>query len=433
MSDTEKAVKKLFEKNGAGYCFPSDEVWTNYEGPELTSAQRPGLIMGLVRNKFIVATGRMTTAISKARKGSPTKEYTFGEAISPDSLQIATADIAKKSKDDPRAYDENSSHPLNAPENPNGKFPLEYPLQRLVHGCPGSGKSHLLEVDAANAHFVIRTVFHPETSYSEFVGSLRPQSIYKVGAEDLQFVGSTIDVPGEPYVQYVVQTGSLLKAYYLACAHPKKSVVLIVEELSRAVAAHVFGDTLQLLDRIEDKSDKDAGYSTYEIEPRPDISTWLTSNEVWHDQVSLGSMRFPPNLYIWATMNRADQNARQLDSAFLRRWDKHYLSYLVGGMNDDSKILYGGVQISWKKLREHINNKLKSLEGVPEDKFVGPYMLSARKLSDPQAIYEDLWGYIWNDVLKTRSHLFFEGVKTFADLEAAWDQGKGSPIGAIAE
>ena len=291
----------------------------------------------------------------------------------------------------------------------------------------------MLEADAASAHFVIRTVFHPETSYSDFVGSLRPQSIYKMADEDLRFSGSTIDVPGEPYVQYVVQTGALLKAYNLACAYPNKSVVLIVEELSRAVAAHVFGDTLQLLDRIEDKESRDFGYSTYEIEPRPDISNWLTSNEVWHDQVSLGGMRFPPNFYIWATMNRADQNARQLDSAFLRRWDKHYLSYLVEGKNDSLKILYGGVPVSWKRIREHINNKLKSLEGIPEDKFVGPYMISARKLDDPRAVYEDLWGYIWNDVLKARSPLFFEGIKTFADLEAAWDMGKGSPIGPVIE
>lgn len=433
MSDIENAVVKLFEKNGAGYCFPSDQIWAHYNGPELTSAEKPGRIKGLEKNKFIAATGRITKSVSEARKGSPTKEYTFGEAVSPESLQLATADSIKKPSTETRNYDENSSHPLNVTENQNGRFPLEHPLQRLIHGCPGSGKSHLLEVDAAKAHFVIRTVFHPETSYSEFVGSLRPQSIYKIGSEPQKFVGSTIDVPGEPYVQYVVQTGSLLKAYYLACAHPNKSVVLIVEELSRAVAAHVFGDTLQLLDRIEDVSNKEVGYSTYEIEPRPDISTWLTSNEVWHDHVSLGSMRFPPNLYLWATMNRADQNARQLDSAFLRRWDKHYLSYLIGGANDDAKILYGGASISWKKMREHINNKLKSLDGVPEDKFVGPYMLSARKLGNPRAIYEDLWGYIWNDVLKTRSHLFFDGVKTFADLESAWDNGRGSPIGAIVE
>ncbi|MFA5593253.1 MAG: hypothetical protein WC989_08070 [Micavibrio sp.] len=433
MSDIENAVINLFEKNGVGYCFPSDEIWIHYNGTELTSSEKPGLIRKLVKNEYIVATNRITRAVSGARKGSPTKEYTFGKTVSPESLQAATANSAKEIIDGTRNYDENSSHPLNALENPHGKFPLDQPLQRLIHGCPGSGKSHLLEADAANAHFVIRTVFHPETSYSDFVGSLRPQSIYKMGDEDLKFSGSTIDVPGEPYVQYVVQTGALLKAYNLACAYPNKSVVLIVEELSRAVAAHVFGDTLQLLDRIEDTTSREFGYSTYEIEPRPDISNWLTSNEIWHDQVSLGGMRFPPNLYIWATMNRADQNARQLDSAFLRRWDKHYLSYLVEGKNDSFKILYGGAPVSWKRIREHINNKLKSLEGIPEDKFVGPYMISARKLDDPRAIYEDLWGYIWNDVLKARSPLFFEGIKTFADLEAAWDMGKGSPIGTIVE
>ena len=303
MPDSNDAVRRFFKAKGAGHCFPSDEIWQYFTGSEPTPGEKPGLVRALAKSNYIVPTGRTAKAVSGARKGSPTKEYTFGSELSPESLAIANSRHKNDGQISEGIVKEGSPHPLDVPQNPNGRFPLSLPLQRIVHGCPGSGKSHLLGADASQAHYIIRTVLHPESSYSDFVGALRPQSIYKLLSETPEFSGSSIDVPGEPYVQYVVQAGPLLKAYYLACAYPNRSVVLIIEELSRAVAAHVFGDTLQLLDRIEDRSHALAGYSAYEIEPRPDIWGWLMFNEVWHDHVALGNLRFPPNLYIWATIN----------------------------------------------------------------------------------------------------------------------------------
>src|SRR3546814_11889616 len=99
-------------------------------------------------------------------------------------------------------------------------------------------------------------------------------------------------------------------------------------------------------------------------------------------------------------MNRADQNARQLDSAFLRRWDKVYLSYLETGKNDAEMTIYGGVEVPWGTLRSAVNMSLKQIQGIYEDKFIGPYMIPRRRLQDAIAMYEDLWGYLWNDVLK---------------------------------
>lgn len=432
-AEAKHAVEKLFSQKGTGYCFPSDEIWDYFDTSEPDSYAKPGIIKRLNSDRYIAATGRITKAISGPRKGSPTKEYTFGEVISDESLPIALGKNVEpavaSAMHTTNATSEDTS--LDFVENEKGKFPLHFPLQRLIHGCPGSGKSHLLQSDAADAHFVIRTVFHPESSYSDFVGGLRPQSIYKIEDEASEFIGSTADVPGEPYVQYVVQTGPLLKAYQVACLHPDRSVVLIIEELSRAVAAHVFGDTLQLLDRIEDEDDKWAGYSSYEIEPRPDISSWLALNEVWNDGTGAGKMRFPPNFYIWATMNRADQNARQLDAAFLRRWEKHYLSYMLKGAFDSVNVPYGGGVVGWGQLRNTINTKLTTFGGIPEDKFIGPYLLSKKRLVDPVALYEDLWGYLWNDVLKNRAPAFFEGAATFAELGSLWSSGEGEPIGPV--
>jgi 5-methylcytosine-specific restriction endonuclease McrBC GTP-binding regulatory subunit McrB len=274
-------------------------------------------------------------------------------------------------------------------------------------------------------------VFHPESRYSDFVGGLRPESVYKVGSGADQFIGATGGVPGEPFVQYVLQPGPFLKAYHLACLYPDRSIVLIIEELSRANAAHVFGDTLQLLDRIEDESSALFGFSVYEIEPRPDVRSWLTFNDIGHDHVAVGNLRAPSNLYIWATMNRSDQNARQLDSAFLRRWSKQYMSYDVSGAYDEQLVKYNGRMIPWGELRRTINDRLSGMQGIPEDKLIGPYFLPRKRLANPSDIYEDLFGYIWNDVLKTRAGDFFSNASTFAELQRVWNDGNGAPLGQL--
>ena len=432
---SERAVDGLYRNKGDGFCFPPDLIWEYYERPIPDSLTRPGLVKALERGGSIVLTGRTTRSVSPARKGNPVREYTFGARVSPSSLQRVLGNNAETippaaitHPDDPA---EHTPGYADFEPNPNGRLPLELPLQRIVHGCPGSGKSFLLGRDAAFAHFFLRVVFHPEIRYGDFVGAIRPESIYRISGEEMKFAGSESLVRGEPYVQYVVRPGALLKAYHLACLHPDCSVVLIIEELSRAPASQVFGDMLQLLDRRDEPGDALTDFSEYEIEPQPDIRSWLRTNNITHDNVSPGNMRFPPNLYIWATMNRSDQNARQLDSAFLRRWSKTYISYRNAGVYDDDMVVYGGTNVRWGDLRNTINERLKDSEGIPEDKFVGPYFLSRRQLRGSSSVYEDLWGYIWNDVLKARAAHFFNGIATFADLQVAWNGGSGSPIGPI--
>lgn len=425
MSELNNAVRSLYKDKGPGYCFPPDKLW-DYVNPESLGITPHAAISALKKQHYIVKTGGNARSVSEARKGAPVTEYTFGSAVDKESLAIAIANRSVGTRS-PGSRSESDSSTISA--NLNGVFPLNFPLQRIVYGCPGSGKSYRLSEDAKQAHFVVRTVFFQETSYYDFVGGLKPQSIYRVTDEPQTFIGSTIDVPGEPVIQYVVQPGAFLKAYRLACEHPGKSVVLIIEELSRAVAAHVFGDVLQLLDRIDDGPD--AGLSEYDVDARPDIESWLLLNNVSHTDVGAGKMRLPANLYIWATMNRADQNARQLDAAFLRRWSKTYMSYLEGGRSDATQIRYGGQDVAWGDLRQAVNRRLLEIGGIAEDKFVGPYMISVRKLKDPNEVFEELWGYLWNDVLKTRASQIFRGCATLAELRQSWNGGQGSVIGDL--
>jgi hypothetical protein len=307
------------------------------------------------------------------------------------------------------------------------------PVQLLLHGCPGSGKSYKLADYSASAHYVFRTVVHPEARYADFIGGLRPRTAWKVEIPPPDFVGLDFRPPGEPRIIYEFQPGPLLQAYYLACFEPDRSVVLIIEELSRGNASQLFGDFLQLLDRLEEDSQGvPAGASVYSIDPRPEVKAWIIENDILPPATQRGQARLPPNLFLWATMNRADQNARQLDSAFLRRWTREHCSWRVtDGQWDGVEVCYAGVVISWGALRSAVNQRLTELPGVPEDKFIGPYFIPKTRLSQPAFILEDLWGYLWYEVLKTRASDFFS-VGTFAELADNWNNGVGAPIGELA-
>jgi 5-methylcytosine-specific restriction endonuclease McrBC GTP-binding regulatory subunit McrB len=296
------------------------------------------------------------------------------------------------------------------------------PVQALLHGCPGSGKSHEAAIWASEMVKSVTVVFHPETTYADFVGVFRPFPVYKVSTEEFFTAAREVFPDGEPYVTYRFVAGPLLEAYCFAKANPEEPVALVVEELSRANASLVFGDMLQLLDRITEGLMK--GWSSYEISPKPEVRDFLLRHGI--DEVSEGKMRFPPNLYIWATMNRSDQNARQLDSAFLRRWTKKYMSY-------DQVCAYGSEKVevpeastmAWDELRARINTSL--LEFAPEDKFIGPYFLPKSSLHNKETVAEDLLGYLWNDVLKARAKEFFT-LPTLTEVIRAWVEGTKNPF-----
>ena len=79
-------------------------------------------------------------------------------------------------------------------------------------------------------------------------------------------------------------------------------------------------------------------------------------------------------MFIWATMNSADQGVFPMDTAFKRRWDFTYLGIddseagIVGkkvilGQGDYRRI------VEWNALRKAINNELLTYK-VNEDKLL---------------------------------------------------------------
>lgn len=308
------------------------------------------------------------------------------------------------------------------PDDPNaGAF--DFPLQRLLEGSAGSGKSFRLSSDVVGADRVIRTVFHPEMGFADFVGYLAPETAYRI--EDPAPIFNKA-LPGEPSVYYTFQVGPLLEAYVLAVLNPQHRVVLLIEEMSRAPASLVFGEILQLLDRVRPDEQEvglaPSGFSRYEIRPRNDVKAFLESIEASSPHTQLGGMRFPPNLYLWATMNRADQNARQLDTAFLRRWTREHLSYEMAGHNDGVGVVGSPGLPTWGDLRARLNDVLLTA-GVREDKLIGAYFVGRDALSVPGRMADDVLAYVWYDVLRERGGTVFPGVRTFSELRAAWLDG----------
>lgn len=105
--------------------------------------------------------------------------------------------------------------------------------------------------------------------------------------------------------------------------------LLLIEEINRAKVAAVFGDVFQLLDRDDD------GVSEYEIQASEDIRKYL-AKQLGGTPDNYQKIRIPNNMFIWSTMNSADQGVFPMDTAFKRRWNFEYL-----GINENEEKISG--------------------------------------------------------------------------------------------
>ena len=157
-----------------------------------------------------------------------------------------------------------------------------------------------------------------------------------------------------------------------------KPFLLIIEEINRANVAAVFGDVFQLLDRGDD------GVSEYPIQASEDIKLYL-AKELGGNPEDYDKIRIPDNMFIWATMNSADQGVFPMDTAFKRRWDFTYLGIDNSDEKINGKFVYladnKSQRVEWNKLRKAINHFLAN-EKINEDKQLGPYFI-ARNIVAP--------------------------------------------------
>lgn len=219
-------------------------------------------------------------------------------------------------------------------------------------------------------------------------------------------------VPG-PFMRMYV------KALKSARSDNPRPFLLIIEEINRANMAAVFGDIFQLLDRGEDNT------SEYAIQASEDIKKYL-AKELGGSPDDYSSIRIPDNLFIWATMNSADQGVFPMDTAFKRRWNFTYIgidendSEISGKYVEVGKNSYS-VNIEWNSLRKAINNFL-TRENINEDKLLGPYFISKSIVVPPnggtiidekkfcEAFKHKVIMYLFDDAAKQRRNRLFEGI-----------------------
>lgn len=230
-------------------------------------------------------------------------------------------------------------------------------------------------------------------------------------------------------ISYEYVPGPFMRIYTQAINHPEENFLLLIEEINRANVAAVFGDVFQLLDRKN-------GISQYPIATSEDVKEYLLNNldclkgknidELSVEEKKLYlEMRIPANMFIWATMNSADQGVFPMDTAFKRRWEFEYIGvddvaekvekYIIP-IGDEEHRKY----VKWNDLRVRINDILSSDDcKVNEDKLLGPFFITKSMLESAcdneeqfiKAFESKVIMYLFEDVMKMRPANIFKGHK----------------------
>ena len=274
---------------------------------------------------------------------------------------------------------------INAIDNPFGNVEKidrkECGCNVLLYGVPGSGKSWTIEHEYCKPEtHVERLVFHPDYTYSDFIGQILP-AVSENGQVSYEFT------PG-PFT-------TILRNAYL---NPSEEYILVIEEINRGNAPAIFGEVFQLLDRKSEIQDiNDDGYPIGTSEYG--ITNANIAKIVYGDPTV--KVRIPSNLSIIGTMNTSDQNVFTLDTAFQRRWEMRLIENNFENVDQklaNAQILDTG--ITWEVFCTQINNVIVSNNvrmSSSEDKSLGAYFVKLRDLMMDQKMgnlsdkkYDDL-------------------------------------------
>lgn len=234
----------------------------------------------------------------------------------------------------------------------------------LLYGVPGSGKSWTIEHEyCKKGTNVERLVFHPDYTYSDFIGQILP------------------NVDEEGQVSYKFTPGPFTNILHDAYNNPEKEYILIIEEINRGNAPAIFGEVFQLLDRkTELREADDDGYPIGTSEYG--ITNANIAKIVYGD--ARHKVRIPSNLSIIGTMNTSDQNVFTLDTAFQRRWEMRLIENNFEHVDRslaDAEILDTGV--TWQTFCIEINNIIVGNNArmtSAEDKRLGAYFVHLKDL-----------------------------------------------------
>ena len=282
----------------------------------------------------------------------------------------------------------------------------DIPLQIVYFGAPGTGKSHEIDenvkIKSTSQKNKFRTIFHPESDYSSFVGCYKP-SMNEEGDKILY--------------SYTAQV--FTKAYIRAwqcfltpdCPESEKNVYLVIEEINRGNCAQIFGDLFQLLDRDQ------LGYSKYSVTAETDLAKHLAKELKLNADVNTSPLKdwktnckkeaiingealcLPPNLFIVATMNTSDQGLFPMDSAFKRRWQWKHIPIKRGSQRYEIEVA-GNAHYNWWSFLENVNKRIEKVTSSSDKKLGYWFVKPDGNTIDLDTFVCKVVSYLWTDVFK---------------------------------
>lgn len=306
------------------------------------------------------------------------------------------------------------------------------PIQKIIFGSPGTGKSYMIDNEIIptdlnidinkNPENIIKAVFHPEYTHGDFMGKLLPMT--KSGQVEYNFYeGHFLRALSQAY-------RNILKVYNKQGDRIEnaeiENVVLVIDEINRGNSSSIFGSVFQLLDRDDEgwsnyntningvmffklleligftfSYDKNQEIDEYKLKPYDGVRKLETLQEkipfLNFDLINK-TIRIPPNLSIVATMNTSDSSIYYMDTAFKRRWDWEFIDI------DSKPIKASGIAFNnrddWDRFIRKLNLFIKSnhnyVRGI-EDKQVGKYFIK-EKVIFKSNIQTKLMFFIWDSV-----------------------------------
>lgn len=350
---------------------------------------------------------------------------------------------------------------------------MNNPIQKILFGSPGTGKSWQIDnliiknsLKIQDKSNVIKTVFHPEYTYGDFMGKLMPISkkIKKVKRVEYNFYpGHFMRAIAKAYSNiidtYIDGSGDISET-------PHKNpdnVALVIDEINRGNSAAIFGTAFQLLDRekngwssygvnvseleydklieeigIENKSNfnendeqlnnnfKYKNYSGLSETKKNELLRCLYKSlnnglrrkfpDMEEESIVNRKIYLPPNLHIIATMNTSDNSIYFMDNAFKRRWDWEFVN--IESSEDETPevlksrriTLFDEDKESWihfvDKLNLFIRSNYQYIRKI-EDKQIGYFFINTDSITERE-IRSKLMFFIWDSVFQNNKRPLIE-------------------------